>query len=131
MNNLVEVNRVFYTLHRKGFAAESLCVNYQPLDMREKSIKEWVCFDHTGYPRRKAENWWMKMEGQLPYPENSDEANKRTIELKKPAYISVQKNGQYFEVIDHVFNANQETANDSGCKKLPEFIGSNASRYAL
>jgi len=131
LNNLVEVNRVFYTIHRKQFAAESLCVNYQPLDMREKSIKEWVCFDHTGYPRRKAENWWVKMGGQLPYPKNSDEANKRTFELKQPAYISVQKNGQYFEVIDHVFNASQETANDSGYKKLPEFVGSNASSYAL
>lgn len=34
---------------------------------------EWVCFEHTGYPRRKAEVWW-KQRSPDPVPDTADEA---------------------------------------------------------
>ena len=34
---------------------------------------EWVCFEHTGYPRHKAEEWWRKRSNE-PVPDTAVEA---------------------------------------------------------
>ena len=34
---------------------------------------EWVCFEHTGYARAKAEKWWRER-SNLPVPETAEEA---------------------------------------------------------
>ena len=34
---------------------------------------EWVCFEHTGYARAKAEAWW-RARSRDPFPESSDQA---------------------------------------------------------
>jgi len=51
---------VFYTVHTKRGADEDA-----PKTMRVDCrialgewVSEWVCFEHTGYARRRAEDWW-------------------------------------------------------------------------
>jgi DNA repair protein RadD len=34
---------------------------------------EWICFEHTGFARRKAEQWWRKRSHAV-IPESADEA---------------------------------------------------------
>ncbi len=34
---------------------------------------EWICLEHTGYARHKAEAWWKKRSGE-PVPDTAEEA---------------------------------------------------------
>ena len=77
---------------------------YHPADMRKKNLKEWRCFNHEGYARRKAENWWVEMGGSIPYPATTDEAMQRRDEIKHPELINVRQNGPYQEIVNYVFN---------------------------
>ena len=36
-------------------------------------VREWICFEHTGYARRKAEQWWSKRSHE-PVPSTVEEA---------------------------------------------------------
>src|SRR5262249_52035803 len=38
-----------------------------------KPTCEWVCFEHTGYPREKAVAWWRRR-SRLPVPATAQEA---------------------------------------------------------
>jgi DNA repair protein RadD len=51
----VAVDRVTYHRHEKPGGRPSLRVDYQCGLLRHR---EWVCFEHAGYPRQKAVAWW-------------------------------------------------------------------------
>jgi DNA repair protein RadD len=70
-----EVLDVVYRVHRKRGADEN-----HPSTMRvdyyfslNEFVSEWVCFEHTGYARGKAEGWWRERSGE-PTPESAEEA---------------------------------------------------------
>jgi DNA repair protein RadD len=56
------VGDVFYSVHRKRSADEgaprTMRVDYKVGPNEFKS--EWVCFEHTGYARLRAEAWWRR-----------------------------------------------------------------------
>jgi len=54
-----DVTRVDYKLHRKPGKPDSMKVDYYSGLLRVAS--EWVCFEHTGYARQKAEQWWVQL----------------------------------------------------------------------
>ena len=70
-----EVLDVFYSVHRKRDAPEeapkTMRVEYQ-LGM-SYLVSEWICFEHTGYARRKAEKWW-KERSPDPVPDTAERA---------------------------------------------------------
>lgn len=75
---------------------DSLLVTYQS---GMTGYREWVCFEHTGYPREKATQWWgRRMPGQ-PCPVRIDDVLERADALPAPTGIRVQRNGQYFNVV--------------------------------
>lgn len=61
-NTRYAVQDVFYRVHHKRGAADdapkSMRVDYKVGFNTFKS--EWVCFEHTGFARQKAEAWWQK-----------------------------------------------------------------------
>ena len=64
-----EVEAVFYSVHHKRDAPEdaprTLRVEYR-IGFR-KYQSEWICFEHTGWPRHKAESWWRRRaNGRIP-----------------------------------------------------------------
>lgn len=70
-----EVRDVIYSVHTKKDADEStpktLRVDYRlGLDYW---VSEWLCFEHTGWPRRKAEQWW-RARSPDPYPDTAQQA---------------------------------------------------------
>jgi DNA repair protein RadD len=69
------VRAVFYNVHTKRDAPEStpktMRVEYQLGFNRYQS--EWVCFEHAGYARSKAERWWRRRTDQ-PVPDTAAEA---------------------------------------------------------
>ena len=70
-----EVRDIAYSVHTKKDADESapktLRVDYRlGLDYW---VSEWVCFEHIGWARRKAEQWW-KARSPDPPPDTTQEA---------------------------------------------------------
>lgn len=69
------VRDVFYSVHKKrgapDDAARSMRVDYKTGWHDYKS--EWVCVEHDGYARRKAEQWWRR-HSRGPIPSTAQEA---------------------------------------------------------
>jgi DNA repair protein RadD len=87
------VTEVRYAVHVKRDAPQDA-----PRTMRaeyrigwQKHISEWVCFDHTGYARAKAENWWRQRSND-PVPSTVEEAVAlaEAGSLAKPSTIQVR-----------------------------------------
>lgn len=70
-----EVRDITYSVHTKKDADESapktLRVDYR-LGL-EYWVSEWICIEHTGWARRKAEQWW-KARSPDPVPDTAQEA---------------------------------------------------------
>ncbi len=70
-----EVNDVYYAVHEKRGAPpdapRTMRVDYR-IGFNEY-VSEWVCFEHTGYPRHKAEQWWQTRSHE-PVPDSAEEA---------------------------------------------------------
>lgn len=69
-----EVRDIRYSVHHKRDAPDdaprSMRVDYRlGLDYW---VSEWICFEHTGYARRKAEQWWRQRSPD-PVPETAEE----------------------------------------------------------
>lgn len=64
---------------------------------------EWVCVEHTGYARAKAEAWWSRRSRE-PTPRTAADALTLAPTLIQPGRIQVRQGGKYPEVIAHEFN---------------------------
>lgn len=70
-----EVTDVFYTVHTKRGAPPD-APRTMRVDYRigfQTYVSEWVCFEHSGYPRAKAEAWWRARSNE-PVPGTAEEA---------------------------------------------------------
>ena len=97
----VEVTSVTYKKHTKAGSPPSLRVEYH---CGLVIHKEWVCFEHQGYARLKAEGWWQRRSA-VPIPGTVDEALNAAGSLLRPSHVFVRSNGQFTEVSKHRFEA--------------------------
>lgn len=95
----VTVDDVNYTRHEKKGGIPSLKVTYQ---CGFKFYREWICFEHSGYARHRAEIWWCEHCGDV-IPDTVDEALAAIAMLHKPVEITVDKAGRYACVVAHKF----------------------------
>ena len=102
----VDVDQVKYYTHSKQGSPNSLRVEYY---CGVVTHKEWLGFQHHGFMRSRAEQWWLKT-GQRPIPGTVSEALRRVGELKTPTEICVQPDGKYFRVIGVRFERVEEAA---------------------
>jgi DNA repair protein RadD len=84
-NTVYEVQDVTYYVHTKRGADEdapkTMRVEYQ-VGFNE-FVSEWVCFEHTGFARRKAEAWWRKRSPD-PVPPTAE----RAVELAEAGALA-------------------------------------------
>ena len=90
-----DVTGISYARHEKPGKPASLRVTYECGLARHS---EWVCFEHTGFPRDKAVGWWRRRAGNLPPPATVDEALQQVGQLRRPIAIQVRPAGQYTEI---------------------------------
>jgi DNA repair protein RadD len=90
-----DVTGITYARHEKPGKPASLRVTYECGLARHS---EWVCFEHTGFPREKAVTWWHRRAHHLPTPGTVDEALGRLTNLRAPIAIRVRPAGQYTEI---------------------------------
>ena len=100
----LEVNSVSYAVHEKLGAEpghpRTLKVNYNI--GFEVFVSEWICLEHKGYPRQKAERWWGRR-GKMPVPLNVEDARDRSDELKCPQGLSINFHSKYPEIKGYVW----------------------------
>jgi DNA repair protein RadD len=72
--------------------------------------REFICFEHSGYARSKAERWWQASHGAYPIPDTVDEAVMRAMEgeIACPAEIMVRLEGKFFAVVGRRFQSSME-----------------------
>lgn len=90
-----EVTHVEYHYHQRDEKTPSLCVEYYFNYRRIAS--EWICLEHSGFARHKAELWWARR-SQDPPPATVDEALALTDDLLVPTEIATQPDGRYLRV---------------------------------
>ncbi len=103
-DEVFDVRDVRYGLHRKkgtipGEAPPTLLVDYHV--GWERWSSEWVCLEHTGFARQKAETWW-RARTRLPVPDTVEEAVNiaRAGGLAAPEKITVREvSGERFPKI--------------------------------
>lgn len=92
---ILPVDQVIYNQHKSANGGiPTLEVTYI---CGLSKFKEYVCFEHTGYARKRAEQWWGQRSAD-PAPDRVYEVLGRADNLKKPATITVHVNKKYPEV---------------------------------
>jgi DNA repair protein RadD len=109
----MHVEKVRYYVHAKRGAAKTdprtLRVDYDVyevdsdgsrLDALTSTVSEWVCLEHTGWTRGKAEGWWRKRSVQA-CPTDCDDAYHIAINngLATPAFIDIKREGDYDRIV--------------------------------
>jgi DNA repair protein RadD len=68
------------------------------------SYREWICLEHAGYARAKAESWWLRR-APAPVPGSVDAALERVRDLSEPSHIRIRTKGKFTEISGHRFDA--------------------------
>lgn len=102
--NTYPIDRVSYARHQKPGSPESLRVEYW-CGLRIVA-REWVCLDHTGFARAKAERWWAARNPDCFnfVPGCVDQAFEWLddgFELRKPESITINESGKYPEIVNY------------------------------
>ncbi len=111
-----EVTRVSYKVHQKEGKPSSLRVDYYSGILRVAS--EWVCFNHSGYARQKAEAWWEKrcrFPSVVHQPSDTQTAHDLARDpgenwLLEPTRIATRQNGKYLEIVSQSFEPLEQAA---------------------
>ncbi|WP_246637966.1 helicase-related protein [Nitratireductor kimnyeongensis] len=92
------VSRRFDFHEGKGNKPPSVKVTYMA---GLTAMREWLCPQHTGFAKSKADRWWIKHGGERPFPKTVMEWLERQNELLETARISVRPSGRYWDVVGH------------------------------
>lgn len=114
-----DVYAIFYSDHpKRGHpdAPHTLQVSYR-VGWREY-VSEWICVEHSGWARRKAEDWWAK-HTNTPTPLLASEAADIATGggLRAPTQIEVTTTpGETFpRITDHIFAQATPPVSSAGC----------------
>ncbi|RVO41339.1 DEAD/DEAH box helicase [Sinorhizobium meliloti] len=92
-------SRTFRFHEGKGDKPPSVKVTYM---VGMTAINEWVCPQHKGYAKTRADRYWLAHGGSRPFPATPIEWLKRQDELAQTAEIQVKPNGKYWDIVGHV-----------------------------
>lgn len=96
-----QVDSVRYYRHEKEGKTPSLRVDYH-LDGEgnlEQMISEWVCLEHAGFARRKAEGWWQSR-CELEVPASVEDALLVTQAIAIPRSIVAVREGRFWRIVE-------------------------------
>jgi DNA repair protein RadD len=92
----LDVTSVAYRRHEKEGKPPSMQVTYQ---CGMTFHREWVCWEHSGFPRTKAVQWWQKRAPACPVPNTVDEALANRTALAVPQRILVKPDGKWTQIV--------------------------------
>lgn len=114
--NTYPVTDVSYSLHTKPGSANSVRVDYHSGLRRVAS--EWVCVEHTGFARAKAEGW-MTRRGIRPASDCAD-LLAQSADLVQPAAVVVNETGKYPEIVRFEWESHEPDRTESHARRAEE-----------
>ena len=97
-----KVTHAQYALHNKPGKPPSMRVTY--FDGLITVAVEWICFQHEGYARTKAEKWWAGRMPERPCPNLVKQAILQSGALPTPSRIWVKQDGKFSKITDYDFD---------------------------
>ena len=104
--NWLPVQDITFQRHQKTGSPDSMRVEYL---VDHKIVREWICFEHGGYARQKAVQWWHSFTATEP-PATVSDALSRLDEVKRPTEAVLIRDGKYHKIRRVRFNSIQEAA---------------------
>lgn len=98
-----KVDRITYSLHEKRDKPPAMKVSYF---CGLRMFNEYICIEHQGYGRRKAQKWWRERTDTI-LPETSEEAIVVSDMLLPATHLRVWVNKQYPEILSYCFEGNE------------------------
>jgi DNA repair protein RadD len=99
------VTSVSYSAHKSKSGYMTLCVEYW--DGVMSVAKEYVCIEHRGFARHKAEKWWLRrdkyIDDVVDVPEAVADALSFVQDLLEPQEVHTRFDGKYDEVVGYLF----------------------------
>lgn len=92
-----DVTHVDYAYHEPREASKKPTLRVEYYYHFQRIASEWVCIEHTGFAREKAETWWAQR-SDLPCPASILEAIDLSGQLEVPVAISTIPDGKYRRV---------------------------------
>jgi DNA repair protein RadD len=96
-----DITSVTYSKYEKTGTPPIMRVTYYEGPIHAP-IKEHICFEHTGYGRKKAVEWWLA-HSDLPVPLKTDDALAQQAFFKEPKQLRVRVEGTQLEVIEYIW----------------------------
>ncbi len=98
----VFVDSVTYRRHQgKEDKPDSMLVQYQ---CGYSVFKEWICYEHVGYPKHKADHWVrFRLPNDAPMPTDLEQLLEWSEWLNKPMKIKVDATERYPRILDAEF----------------------------
>jgi DNA repair protein RadD len=97
-----DVSQVYYYLHEKAGSPPSIRVEYF-CDGGMHKFNEWVCLEHSGFPGKKARDWWRQRFPGDYVPDTTADGLKLITELRVPHRIKVHINKKNPEVVNYEY----------------------------
>lgn len=94
-----KVAKVHYAIHQKPFSPDSLKVTYV---CGLRSFTEWICLNHHGYAKQKADNWVLHRDPGCGVYSTLNVFNRQKY-LKKPKSIRIDTTGPYPSIVETKF----------------------------
>lgn len=117
-----QVSRVEYRRHEKPGKPASLRVIYQ---CGLRRFSEWVCVEHGGFARARAERWWQERGGGV-LPGSVNEALECAYSLVSPAAITVDESAKYPQIVSYTMPERAAPSEQRGPEELdkraPEWL---------
>lgn len=122
-----EVHRVEYHYHenrKEPTKPPTLRVEY--FGAFRKIASEWVCLEHSGFAKERADQWWkrrvtpeMAMEEWALPPRTILDAMEHADELAKPLAIHVKRDGAYDRIADYEWPIKSVVQDPAAANGLP------------
>lgn len=109
------VDHITYTRHNKVGKPPMVKVGYY---CGYRVFYEYVCFQHEGFARRKAEQWW-KLRTDMHVPETTAHALSIAHKLRASTHIRVWTNKEFPEILAHCFDGSKFGADVVTLPQLP------------
>jgi len=103
-----DVDHWLFFRHEKAGKPVSLRVEYhRPGYFNSRIASEWICFEHEGYARQRAEAWWLEVKPAAMgdyMPQTVDDAMQLVHTLIQPVKIVTVPDGKYTRIIKRIFD---------------------------
>ena len=88
-----------FSAHSKPGKTPSMRVTYHPASGFGITASEWICVEHEGFARRKAEAWWAEHGGEMPCPSNVADALAEAHTLRPTLELTVRTDREFHEIV--------------------------------